>query len=148
MDQKRSKKICDLCGEAVARVLCESDEAALCWGCDAAVHGANFLVARHVRALLCRACLGPTSWLASGARVDAAASVCRGCSEREEHGVEKGEGEGENQVVPLKLAPPVSDDSSDSSALPVVFFPTLFYYFSFFLFCSLLHVPQKSSYKC
>jgi B-box zinc finger len=138
MDAKRNKKICDLCGEAVARVLCKSDEAALCWGCDAAVHGANFLVAKHVRALLCRMCLGPTSWMASGARISAAASLCRGCSEREEHGVEREEGEGENQVVPLKLAPPASDDSSDSSTLPVVCFLRHYFIYFFFvcLFCS------------
>ncbi|KAL3733665.1 hypothetical protein ACJRO7_023092 [Eucalyptus globulus] len=42
---------------------CESDQASLCWGCDEKVHGANFLVAKHARALLCHASgprLGPT----------------------------------------------------------------------------------------
>lgn len=140
MIEKRSNRICDLCGEAVARVLCESDQAALCWGCDAAVHSANFLVARHVRSLMCRACLGPTAWLASGARIGPAASLCCGCSEREEHLVGRGEGGGENQVVPLKLAPPVSDDSSDSSTLPVCFFIFTFYLTIF----SLLLVPDAS----
>ncbi|KAF3325626.1 zinc finger protein CONSTANS-LIKE 1-like protein [Carex littledalei] len=117
-----NKKICDLCCVAVARVLCESDDASLCWGCDAAVHGANFLVARHVRVLMCRVCLGRTAWLASGARVGPAASLCCRCSDRKERSgiVERGEGEGEgeveNQVVPLKLAPPLSDDSSSSSS--------------------------------
>lgn len=130
--EKMNKKICDLCCVAAARVLCESDDAALCWGCDAAVHGANFLVARHVRVLMCRVCLDRTAWLASGARVGPAASLCCRCSEREEHsGIVDG-GEVENQVVPLKLAPPLSDDSSSSSTLPAVcscsplFFPLSF----------------------
>ncbi|XP_020102438.1 zinc finger protein CONSTANS-LIKE 2-like [Ananas comosus] len=44
--------VCDLCGgAAAAAVYCDADGAFLCWSCDAAVHGANFLVARHVRRL-------------------------------------------------------------------------------------------------
>ncbi|RWV94189.1 hypothetical protein GW17_00043299 [Ensete ventricosum] len=58
---------CELCGGAAA-VHCEADAAFLCWACDARVHGANFLVARHLRRVagagsppvrsLCSAC-GP-----------------------------------------------------------------------------------------
>lgn len=126
MEEKRSRRVCDLCAGAAARVLCESDEAALCWGCDAAVHGANFIVARHARSLLCRTCFSPTAWRASGARVGPAASLCGRCLEREGHraSAERGagggerEGEGENQVVPLALFP----RSCDSSTLHEVSF--------------------------
>ncbi|MQM19429.1 hypothetical protein Taro_052433 [Colocasia esculenta] len=48
---------------------CESDQASLCWECDGKVHGANFLVARHMRSLLCRSCQAPTPWRASGSRL-------------------------------------------------------------------------------
>ncbi|KZV52897.1 B-box zinc finger protein 32-like [Dorcoceras hygrometricum] len=41
-------RICELC-DAVATVFCPSDAAYLCWACDAKVHQANFLVARHFR---------------------------------------------------------------------------------------------------
>ncbi|KAL4347120.1 hypothetical protein GQ457_17G024250 [Hibiscus cannabinus] len=36
-------KSCELCMSA-ATTYCESDQASLCWHCDAKVHGANFLV--------------------------------------------------------------------------------------------------------
>ncbi|GAB2222133.1 hypothetical protein Droror1_Dr00013335 [Drosera rotundifolia] len=42
------KRCCELC-DAEATVFCESDSAYLCRRCDAEVHGANFLVARHIR---------------------------------------------------------------------------------------------------
>ncbi|CAA7407417.1 unnamed protein product [Spirodela intermedia] len=52
---KKTKVGCELCdGEAALR--CESDCAFLCWGCDARVHGANFLVSRHPRRLICVEC--------------------------------------------------------------------------------------------
>lgn len=41
-------RICELC-DAEAAVFCPSDAAYLCWTCDAQVHQANFLVARHFR---------------------------------------------------------------------------------------------------
>jgi hypothetical protein len=72
---------CELCG-AMARVYCGADEATLCWGCDAQVHGANFLVARHARALLCRGCARPTSWRAAGPRLGPSASLCDRCVRR------------------------------------------------------------------
>ncbi|RRT58352.1 hypothetical protein B296_00020463 [Ensete ventricosum] len=46
---------CELCG-CEAAVFCDPDAAFLCWACDASVHGANFLVARHVRLVACPAC--------------------------------------------------------------------------------------------
>ncbi|KAJ1267533.1 hypothetical protein BS78_07G063800 [Paspalum vaginatum] len=72
---------CELCG-AAARVYCGADEATLCWGCDAQVHGANFLVARHARALLCRGCSRPTPWRAAGPRLGPTASLCDRCVRR------------------------------------------------------------------
>ncbi|XP_041005818.1 zinc finger protein CONSTANS-LIKE 9-like isoform X2 [Juglans microcarpa x Juglans regia] len=71
-------KNCELC-KAPARTYCESDEASLCWDCDAKVHGANFLVARHSRTLLCHACQTQTPWRASGAKLGHTVSVCVGC---------------------------------------------------------------------
>ncbi|AQK50450.1 B-box type zinc finger family protein [Zea mays] len=72
---------CELCG-AAARVYCGADEATLCWGCDAQVHGANFLVARHARSLLCRGCARPTPWRAAGPRLGPTVSLCVRCVRR------------------------------------------------------------------
>ncbi|KAJ6763745.1 hypothetical protein OIU79_024317 [Salix purpurea] len=71
-------KKCELCKSA-ARTYCESDQANLCWNCDAKVHGANFLVARHARAVLCQSCQFPTPWKASGAQLGHTVSVCERC---------------------------------------------------------------------
>ncbi|RLN04586.1 hypothetical protein C2845_PM13G05880 [Panicum miliaceum] len=129
---------CELCG-AAARVYCGADEATLCWGCDAQVHGANFLVARHARALLCRGCARPTPWRAAGPRLGPTASLCDRCVRRgpgaagaggggeedddgegEDEDGEEEEGEGENQVVPWTeeadaTPPPVASSTSSSS---------------------------------
>ncbi|XP_042400644.1 histone H3.v1-like [Zingiber officinale] len=70
---------CELCN-CPARIHCESDQANLCWECDAKVHGANFLVARHSRCLLCRSCQSPTPWRAEGSRLGATVSVCQMCA--------------------------------------------------------------------
>lgn len=69
---------CELCGK-MARMYCESDQASLCWDCDEKVHGANFLVAKHLRSLLCHICLSPTPWKASGPRSTPTVSVCESC---------------------------------------------------------------------
>lgn len=133
------KDACELCG-AAARVYCGADDATLCWGCDAQVHGANFLVARHARALLCRGCARPTPWRAAGPRLGPTASICELCvgrgragermagdgdgDEDEEEMIEdddeEEEGEGENQVVPWAddaeaTPPPVASSTSSSS---------------------------------
>lgn len=71
-------KQCELC-ELPASMHCESDRASLCWECDARVHGANFLVARHSRRLLCRSCQSPTPWRAAGARLGPTFSLCELC---------------------------------------------------------------------
>ncbi|KAA8526456.1 hypothetical protein F0562_008341 [Nyssa sinensis] len=62
-------------------MFCESDQASLCWDCDAEVHSANFLVARHSRSLLCHACQSPTAWSASGSKLGRTVSVCNSCAE-------------------------------------------------------------------
>lgn len=69
---------CELC-KSTARVYCESDEARLCWSCDAKVHSANFLVARHVRNLLCHSCQSPTTWNGSGDQLGRTISLCDPC---------------------------------------------------------------------
>ncbi|PSS10306.1 Zinc finger protein like [Actinidia chinensis var. chinensis] len=69
---------CELCN-SVARMYCESDRAILCWDCDARVHAANFLVAKHSRTLLCHACQAPTPWTGSGSRLGPTVSVCETC---------------------------------------------------------------------
>ncbi|KAL1823101.1 hypothetical protein ACET3Z_009879 [Daucus carota] len=69
---------CELC-KSSARVYCESDEARLCWSCDAKVHSANFLVARHVRNLLCHSCQSPTAWNGSGEKLGRTISLCERC---------------------------------------------------------------------
>ncbi|CAH2069976.1 unnamed protein product [Thlaspi arvense] len=77
-------KKCELCG-GVARMFCESDEASLCWDCDGKVHGANFLVAKHTRCLLCSACQSPTPWKASGLRLGPTVSICESCVARKKN---------------------------------------------------------------
>ncbi|XP_040382776.1 zinc finger Ran-binding domain-containing protein 2-like [Oryza brachyantha] len=94
----KEKGACELCG-AAARVYCGADEATLCWGCDAQVHGANFLVARHARALLCRGCARPTPWRAAGPRLGPTASLCDRCVRRGGGGGGRGGGGGGGDEV-------------------------------------------------
>lgn len=92
------KKNCELC-KGAARVLCESDQARLCWSCDAKVHSANFLVARHVRSLLCHSCHSPTAWSGSGHKLGRTISICEPCvkarvvNTSESHGANTGDSE-------------------------------------------------------
>lgn len=58
---------------------CESDQASLCWDCDEKVHCANFLVAKHLRCLLCHVCQSLTPWKASGPKLGPTVSVCDAC---------------------------------------------------------------------
>ncbi|XP_022723735.1 uncharacterized protein LOC111280525 [Durio zibethinus] len=74
-------KKCELCN-FVAKIYCESDQAILCWDCDSRVHGANFLVAKHLRALLCHLCQSPTPWNGSGPKLGPTVSVCDNCVNR------------------------------------------------------------------
>lgn len=71
-------KSCELC-KCMARIYCESDQASLCWTCDANVHSANFLVSRHLRSLLCHSCQSPTPWSASGEKLGRTVTLCIGC---------------------------------------------------------------------
>jgi len=134
-------KNCELC-KVPARTFCESDQASLCWDCDAKVHGANFLVARHTRTLLCHTCQSPTPWKASGAALGNTVSLCERCAGgTAEQGQESQGGndddletdeddyddddetddevaadeDGDNQVVPWSSAPPPPAPSSSSS---------------------------------
>jgi len=72
--------LCELCGSTPAKVYCDSDRASLCWDCDAKVHGANVLVAKHGRAMLCHLCQSPTPWKASGFKLPPSMSLCIYCS--------------------------------------------------------------------
>lgn len=80
-----ARRACELC-EGEAAVHCESDSAFLCWACDAAVHGANFLVARHRRRSRCPECgvfdavQGPLS----GATLLPVLLLCRSCRSLEQ----------------------------------------------------------------
>ncbi|XVF87605.1 hypothetical protein PTKIN_Ptkin18bG0133500 [Pterospermum kingtungense] len=74
-------KKCELCN-SLARMYCESDQAILCWDCDSRVHGANFLVAKHLRTLLCHLCQSPTRWNGSGPKLGPTVSVCENCVNR------------------------------------------------------------------
>ncbi|XP_055823174.1 zinc finger protein CO3-like [Solanum dulcamara] len=136
---------CELC-KGLARMYCESDNASLCWDCDAKVHSANFLAARHSRSLLCQVCQSPTAWSAAGAKLGKTISVCDRCvdgyyhrdeveesrsvndegsgTEDEETDYEEDEDEDEIdsediQVVPWSTTtppPPASSSSSEDSS--------------------------------
>ncbi|THU47158.1 hypothetical protein C4D60_Mb09t12590 [Musa balbisiana] len=70
---------CELCGGGAA-VHCEADAASLCWACDASVHGANFLVARHLRRIVCACCHSlDDDRVISGASSPSVRSICRSC---------------------------------------------------------------------
>ncbi|CAN1220417.1 B-box domain protein 31 [Linum perenne] len=135
-------KKCELC-KSPARTYCESDDASLCWSCDAKVHGANFLVARHSRTLLCQSCQSATPWQAAGAKLGNTVSLCLRCANGdtneslhlhhrveveesetededydEEEVEEDDEEEGDNQVVPWSsssASTPPPPAASDSS---------------------------------
>ncbi|CAO2842733.1 unnamed protein product [Amaranthus hypochondriacus] len=74
----RLKKKCELCSN-LATIYCDSDQAILCYECDSKVHGANFLVAKHSRILLCHVCQSPTLWSGSGPKFGPTVSVCPSC---------------------------------------------------------------------
>ncbi|VVB13728.1 unnamed protein product [Arabis nemorensis] len=130
-------KKCDLCG-GVARMYCESDEASLCWDCDGKVHGANFLVAKHTRCLLCSACQSLTPWKATGIRLAPTFSVCDSCvalknasggtdrilseidgedrlREDEEDGAERSDGQEENRQRERKFWDEIGSSSGQVS---------------------------------
>ncbi|GAA0145310.1 hypothetical protein LIER_05533 [Lithospermum erythrorhizon] len=84
------KGTCELCSKS-ARLHCESDQATLCWECDEKVHGANFLVAKHCRSLLCHVCQTTTPWKACGPKLFPTMSVCESCSNNRNSRIEQKE---------------------------------------------------------
>lgn len=71
-------RLCELC-IAEAAVFCPSDAAFLCWSCDAKVHEANFLVARHVRQSVCSNCKNFTGHGISGVGFHPFPATCPSC---------------------------------------------------------------------
>ncbi|XP_042063590.1 B-box domain protein 31-like [Salvia splendens] len=103
---------CELC-KAKARTHCASDRASLCWDCDASVHSASFLVARHSRRLLCDVCQSPMPWTVSGGKIAPTVSVCEQCAGQELcEGSGGGESEEDHQIVPCSPLPCSSDDEA------------------------------------
>uniref|UniRef100_A0A7C9A321 B box-type domain-containing protein n=1 Tax=Opuntia streptacantha TaxID=393608 RepID=A0A7C9A321_OPUST len=79
------KRGCELCS-AEATVYCASDSAYLCCSCDAKVHNANFLVARHFRSFICSKCRNLADFRFSGSGISPAArNLCKSCSPEEFH---------------------------------------------------------------
>ncbi|KAM5579889.1 B-box zinc finger protein 32 [Rosa sericea] len=72
-------RMCELCNNHAA-LYCASDSAFLCFRCDSRVHGANFLVARHVRQPLCSNCKALAGDPISGDGVPNAHRLCSSCS--------------------------------------------------------------------
>ncbi|KAL3632811.1 hypothetical protein CASFOL_025795 [Castilleja foliolosa] len=70
---------CELCNAAAA-VYCPSDAAFLCRSCDAKVHDANFLVARHVRQSVCSNCKNFTGQEFAGVGSQPHRAICNSCS--------------------------------------------------------------------
>ncbi|MED6216142.1 hypothetical protein PIB30_004626 [Stylosanthes scabra] len=80
------ERLCELCNQK-ASLFCASDSAFLCSKCDATVHNANFLVARHLRRLLCFNCNSFSGIYISGAsspRTADSHTTCRSCSPPDE----------------------------------------------------------------
>ncbi|KAL2539092.1 putative B-box zinc finger protein 32-like [Abeliophyllum distichum] len=71
-------RACELCN-AEAAIYCDSDSAFLCWSCDANVHEANFLVARHLRQTVCSQCKRLTGNLISSVGLHTLAAMCSSC---------------------------------------------------------------------
>ncbi|KAE8686543.1 (3S,6E)-nerolidol synthase 2 [Hibiscus syriacus] len=94
---RKEMKSCELC-KLTATTYCESDQASLCWGCDAVVHGANFLVARHVRSLLCHGCQSLTPWRATGSKLGHTVSVCERCVNGDDREESEAENDGDGGI--------------------------------------------------
>ncbi|XP_043712120.1 B-box zinc finger protein 32-like [Telopea speciosissima] len=72
-------RVCELCNGEVS-LYCSSDSAFLCWDCDARVHEANFLVARHVRRTVCSKCKDFDGNHISGVGFRPVSSICQLCT--------------------------------------------------------------------
>jgi len=115
------KKKCELC-KSPAKLFCESDQASLCWECDAKVHTANFIVTKHHRFLLCHICQSLTPWHGTGPKFVPTISLCNHCNNNNDEDNDQDDDDTEdddeeNQVVPWKSTtpPPVSSCSSNSA---------------------------------
>ena len=101
---------CLICASPAA-VFCENDDAYLCRGCDTQIHSNNAVVARHERFPVCEVCSSAASTVFC--RNDAA-HLCSGCDCRY----------GSNplaathEVIPLKLAPKVRENSTPPPSPP------------------------------
>ncbi|KAG6557403.1 hypothetical protein Mapa_000672 [Marchantia paleacea] len=73
------EKKCELCGDR-ATLYCAADDADVCWSCDAKVHSANFLVARHARSVLCTRCCQETDCKTSGPHPSPLSRLCSRCN--------------------------------------------------------------------
>jgi len=114
--RKREMESCALC-EKKAALLCDSDQAKLCWNCDEKVHSANLLVARHLRVLLCRLCHSPTPWRASGGKLTATVSFCQTCVANRRarlHRLGEHQKEEENEALPAS-----SSSATSPTELPL-----------------------------
>ncbi|CAN6451125.1 unnamed protein product [Victoria cruziana] len=78
-----ARRNCELCG-GEASVFCLPDTAFLCWSCDARVHEANFLVARHIRRPVCCSCHKPAGGAFSGAVASPFRLFCNSCGGEED----------------------------------------------------------------
>ncbi|CAL5367491.1 unnamed protein product [Camellia sinensis] len=72
------QRVCDTCHSAASAVYCRADSAYLCTTCDARIHTANSVAARHERVRVCEACeRAPAAFLC---KADAA-SLCPSCDD-------------------------------------------------------------------
>lgn len=70
---------------------CVSDSAFLCGNCDASVHQANFLVARHFRRTICCKCKEFDGELVCGPKLKSSRPICRSCSSQSVHNISDSE---------------------------------------------------------
>uniref|UniRef100_A0A2P2P570 Zinc finger family protein n=1 Tax=Rhizophora mucronata TaxID=61149 RepID=A0A2P2P570_RHIMU len=81
-------RVCELCNQE-ATLYCGSDAAFLCFDCDSNVHNANFIVARHIRRLICPHCMSPTENALSSTRSPSRRRLtCHFCSSVDASGEE------------------------------------------------------------
>ncbi|CAI0410108.1 unnamed protein product [Linum tenue] len=108
-------KICELCAGA-PDVYCNSDDAFLCFNCDARVHQANFLVSRHLRLLLCRTCRCLTQNSVFGPRSLPHSAACAACSSSE---VESVSSEQEMDSISCCSSSNPSESGSSTAKFPI-----------------------------
>ncbi|XP_030499327.2 B-box zinc finger protein 32 [Cannabis sativa] len=95
----KPNKLCCLCDQE-AFLYCAADRAFLCRNCDADVHTANFLVARHIRQPLCSVCEEFAGNLVSGDDLRHLCSqYCRSCSPRNISSVDDDDDDDDSSVL-------------------------------------------------